>query len=332
MNLKNQKVSFRSVDDLTALVLQTLPTLPEDLDLIVAVPRSGYLVASLIALNLNLPLCAYNEFLESRIPMGGRRTKNFDLTSKQRKKVLIVDDSVSTGWEMRRIRSQVEAANLDHDVFFVAAYVKAESRELVDIALEQAQPPQIFEWNLYHHPHLTNCCVDIDGVLCRDATQEEDDDGESYLNFLETASPKVIPSVRIGQLVTSRLEKYRQQTEAWLTRHGVIYDELIMQNLPDREARQRLGSDAKFKARTYARTDKFLFIESSAWQAAEIAELTNKAVFCTDTRTFIQAKTLEGPQWDALRSAVYKVEQGPERLYSLASRLKRKLFDSRLQQ
>jgi uncharacterized HAD superfamily protein/hypoxanthine phosphoribosyltransferase len=325
-SLQRKKVNFKSVDDLNALIIRTLPDLHSDIDLIVAVPRSGYLVASLIALNLNRPLCAYNEFLGNRIPMGGRRTAEFKCNPSQRKNVLIVDDSVSSGWEMRRIQAQVEAANLNHNISYLAAYVKGGAKELVDYALEIIEPPQMFEWNLYHHPHLIRCCIDIDGVLCRDATQDEDDDGPNYLTFLVTAKPRIIPSVRLGQLVTSRLEKYRPETEAWLKKHRVQYDELIMQDQPDLATRRRLGCDAKFKADVYNRSDNFLFIESSAWQASEIARLTHKAVFCTDERTFIQAKTLDGPHWDSVRTATAAAGQAPHRLLSLLGKVKKKLF------
>jgi len=37
--------------------------------------------------------------------------------------------------------------------------------------------------------------------------------------------------------VTCRLEKYREETEAWLDEHGVTYDNLVMMDHPDMEAR-----------------------------------------------------------------------------------------------
>lgn len=222
-----------------------------------AVPRSGYIIAGLIALNLNLPICSLNEYLTQSVPVGGRRTEGFNLNFQDKQKILIVDDSVSSGWEMRRVREQVASCNLNHETVFLAAYASSSACELVNIALEIIDPPQIFEWNMYHHPHLINSCVDIDGVLCRDATKEEDDDGERYLNFLENVEPRIIPTVKIGWLITSRLEKYRAQTEKWLKRHGVRYKNLIMQDLPDLETRRKLNSDAKFKAKIYDSLNAF---------------------------------------------------------------------------
>ena len=109
-----------------------------------------------------------------------------------------MDDSVSSGWEMRRIREQFETSGITDETFFLAAYVSSKARDLVDIALEITDPPQIFEWNLYHHPHLANSCVAIDGVLCRDAMKKEDDDGECYRYFLKNVEPRSIPTVKIA--------------------------------------------------------------------------------------------------------------------------------------
>ena len=319
---KRKKVNFKSVEDLNQLIVDSIPTLPKDLSLIVAVPRSGYIVAGLIALNLNLPLCSLNEYLNQFVPVGGRRTGEIKLHLPDRQKVLIVDDSVSSGWEMRRVREQVDTYNLNHETVFLAAYASSSAWELVDIALEIIDPPQIFEWNVYHHPHLINSCVDIDGVLCRDATKEEDDDGERYLDFLKNVQPRIIPTVKIGWLITSRLEKYRAQTEKWLEQQGVQYENLIMQDLPDLETRRKLNSDAKFKAKIYASLNAFFFIESSVWQSQEIAKRTGKAVFCVDNRSFIQAKTLDGKGAEVLRKSGSSVKKIRAKLTSLPRRLK----------
>lgn len=296
-----RKVNFRSIADLNALVLDNLSKLPDGLTVVVAVPRSGYIVAGLIALNLNLPLCSYNEYITRTRPTGGRRARQLNCGNQRHQKVLIVDDSVSSGWEMRRIQKELAEHATQDERIFLAAYVSAKASDLVDIALEITDPPQIFEWNLYHHPHLINSCVDIDGVLCRDARKEEDDDGVKYLRFIEHVPPRIVPTVEVGWLVTSRLEKYRAPTEAWLEKHGIQYRNLIMQNLPDLRTRYEKGNDARFKADVYSGLDAFLFLESSAWQSKEIARQTGKAVFCVDDRTFMQAEVLEGRVGDTAR-------------------------------
>lgn len=308
-----KQVNFRSVTDLNELILYNLADFPRDLTLVVAVPRSGYIVAGLIALNLNLPMCSYNEYITKCVPMGGRRAQNLKQSNHLNQKVLIVDDSVSSGWEMRRIKDELSKIQTEDELIFLAAYVSEKAKSLVDIALEITNPPQIFEWNLYHHPHLINSCVDIDGVLCRDATKEEDDDGINYLNFIENVSPRVIPTVEIGWLVTSRLEKYRKPTEEWLQYHGIKYKNLIMQNLPDLKVRQQ-GIDAKFKAGIFSKLDAIFFVESSSWQSEVIAKNSGKAVFCVDNRCFIPAKTVEGKSWDAVRKISDTINKASKKL------------------
>lgn len=311
-----KKVNFKTVNDLNALVVNSVSRLPKDITLIVAVPRSGYLVASLVSLYLNLPMCTFNEYISQRLPTGGRRTKDFDFENQDNQKALVVDDSVSSGWEMRRLRAQFESSGIIIETLFLAAYVSNKSRDLVDIALEITDPPQIFEWNIYHHPHLINSCVEIDGVICPNPTQEEED-GKNYQGFLENAEPRIIPSVKIGWLVTSRLAKYRKETERWLHKNGVVYNNLIMQDIPDRT--QSLA-DAKFKADTFANLDAFFFVESSAGQSREIAERTGKAVFSVEDRTFYQATPPEGKIWNALQESAHFIAKQRSRIATLVQK------------
>jgi uncharacterized HAD superfamily protein len=144
--------------------------------------------------------------------------------------------------------------------------------------------PRIFEWNLMHHSELQSACLDIDGVLCLNPTEEENDDGEKYLRFLREATPLWLPTVPVGCLVTSRLQKYRIETEQWLARHGVKYAELVMLNMESAEERRRTGCHGRFKGEVYRSKKSQFFIESDARQAHEIAQLAAKPVFCIADR------------------------------------------------
>ncbi len=97
-----------------------------------------------------------------------------------------------------------------------------------------------------------------------------------------------LPSHPVRWLVTSRLEKYREATEAWLKSHGVQYTELVMMDYPDMEARRAAQAYASFKADIYLRTKAWLFIESSLPLSRDIAERTGYGVFCMDTRELIR--------------------------------------------
>ena len=134
-----------------------------------------------------------------------------------------------------------------------------------------------------HHSYLVRCCLDIDGVLCRDPTTQENDDGQQYISFLQSAERIFTPQRPVGYLVTSRLEKYRPETEQWLRRHNMQYKQLFMLDLPTREARIKMKAHAEFKSEVYSKTNAQLFIESSYRQAREIALRTGKPVLCLET-------------------------------------------------
>jgi orotate phosphoribosyltransferase len=274
------KICFRSVSELNRDIQSWLPRLPRDISLVVGVPRSGLLAANLLALHLNLPLTDVDGLIEQRVFAGGRRLKGGSFPRESL--VLVLDDSLDSGSQLRAVRNRIEESDWNNDIRFGAVYVTPGQERQVDFFCRTLSQPRIFEWNVMHHSILLACCLDIDGVLCCDPTQEENDDGVRYADFLLRASPLFVPTVPVGWLVTSRLEKYRAQTETWLAKNGIKFRELVMLDLPDGRTRKRRGIHAEFKAEVYLRTGAHLFIESSREQALRITELTGKDVLCTD--------------------------------------------------
>ncbi|MGB3626238.1 MAG: glycosyltransferase, partial [Henriciella sp.] len=116
------------------------------------------------------------------------------------------------------------------------------------------------------------------------------DDGPKYIDFLLNAEPLFIPQKEISAIVTSRLEKYRPETESWLAAHNVAYKELIMLDLPSAAERRRLRAHAPFKAEVYGARDDILFVESNFRQARDIAQLTDKPVIETASDTFFYGR------------------------------------------
>jgi len=282
-------MNYRTIADLNKAIKNWIPELPSDLELIIGIPRSGLLPATLLSLYLNLPLTDVEGLCEGRVLAAGRRFNRESTRDllKRPLKVLVVDDSINSGTQMKEVKSKIESARLPHKIYYAAVYASPEGTQHVDYWYEIVDNPRVFEWNVMHHDILTKSCVDIDGVLCRDPTPEENDDGERYLKFLTNVKPLVVPTKPIGWLVTCRLEKYRKITEEWLQRHGIQYGQLIMMNLPDKETRVTLGAHAEFKARVYREVDAVLFIESSYSQAMKIARLAGKPVLCTEINKII---------------------------------------------
>ena len=280
-------MNYRSFDHLSADTQEWIVDLPNDLDLIVGIPRSGMLVANLLSLYLNLPMTDVEGLQERRLlQTGDRYTGEFDISKFS--KILVVDDTVFRGSTMTEARETVESLDLSAETYYGAVYVDFGSEHFVDTYAEILTAPRVFEWNMMHHSCLAESCVDLDGILCRDPTPAENDDGPNYREFLRTVDPKVVPSVEIGWIVTCRLEKYREETAAWLDEHGIEYDELVMMQYPDKAARVAAGDHAEYKADVYQSTDSELFIESSYTQAVKIARQTSKPVYSKERNVMLR--------------------------------------------
>lgn len=280
---------YRSIEDLNHTIQTRVALLPRDIELVVGIPRSGLLAANLISLALNLPLADLDGFLEGRILAAGstRRKNLFDLSAAEFKRVLVVDDSILSGTSMREAREKVGRAGLSDRCVFCAVYGVDEAGTDADIVLERVPTPRIFQWNIMNHNVLERCCFDIDGVLCCDPTTEENDDGPGYVKFLSEARPLLMPGRKVAHLVTSRLERYRAETEAWLAANNISYGKLWMLNVATAEERRRLNAHGAFKAEVYRQVDAQLFVESEERQAIDIARLSGKPVLSIESQSII---------------------------------------------
>ena len=281
---------YRSIADLNDTVLTRLHRLPPDVDLVVGIPRSGLLAANIASLALNVPLADLDGFLAGRLLATGktRRRALFDTSISDFRRILVLDDSIRSGEALTEARAKIRQADPRDRYIFAAVYGVHERHEQADIVLEAVPEPRLFQWNLMHHKYLEQTCVDIDGVLCADPLAADNDDGPCYERFLSETRQLLVPTRRIGHLVTSRLERYRPQTEAWLEAHGIDYGVLWMLDLPSAQERRRLGAHASFKAEVYgALGDALLFIESEERQAQEIAERSGKPVLSVETHSIV---------------------------------------------
>lgn len=278
-------MNYKSFADLSADIKSNLHKIPRDVSLVVGIPRSGLLAANLLSLYLNLPLTDLESFSKGEILATGSRGKKFEKEAFNGR-ILVVDDSIFSGKALAAAREKLRTVveNNNYKVSYCCVYVNPESEHLLDIELVPLKMPRVFEWNIFHHYVLAMACVDIDGVVCVDPEDTENDDGELYMKFILTARPKIIPKVKIKTLVTSRLEKYRPQTEEWLRNNGIEFEELVMLDLPDKATRLKLNNHGEYKAGEYMkRKDSVLFIESNRGQAQKIFEMTGKNVYCVDT-------------------------------------------------
>jgi len=280
-------MNYKSYYDLSLDIQKHLSILhKKQIDLVVGIPRSGMVPAYMIALMLNVD-CTDLDSLVNDTPLKRglsrkkvNRCNNINSPS-DAQNILLVDDSIFTGKSLVQELSKIPDIYQDK-ITTLAIYSSRIDRNDIDLVFEYVPMPRVFEWNIYHHGILEDSCVDIDGVLCLDPTSLQNDDGEKYIEFLLNAEAKIVPSVRIHSLVTSRLEKYRSETEAWLKNNQIEYDNLIMLDLPSKEERQKSKSHAAHKGKYYKKSDTKFFIESDRSQAIEISKISNKAVFSVE--------------------------------------------------
>ena len=273
-------MNYRNITDLNNIILKKLSIIPRDFDLIVGVPRSGMLPANLLSLYLNRPYTDIHSFLNGHIYKAGARSQFFDIS--EFKKILVVDDSIASGSAMVEVRESLKHLESKFDIKYCAVYIIAGKEKMVDYYFEIVPLPRYFQWNILNHTTLEKACFDIDGVLCADPLPEQNDDGPKYIDFILNAPPLFIPGSKIGTIVTSRLEKYRTETETWLKANNIKYNDLVMLDLPDMAARQRANNHGDHKAKAYMSKPYVLFVESEYHQAVEINRLSKKPVLCTE--------------------------------------------------
>ena len=278
-------MQYRTLADLSSLIRKNIDKVPHDIDLVVGIPRSGLLPANMIALYLNKYMTDIDSFIEGRIYSAGERGQF--IREIGIKKVLIVDDSVGGGHAMTLAKSKLTTIAEKYELIYLVPIVSSFGKSMVDIYFEVIDDDRIFEWNLFHHGMLGNACLDIDGVLNVDP--ECDDDGPIYSNFITTAKPLFVPTIKVGALVSCRLEKYRGLTEQWLSEHNIQYNHLEMLDFPTKDSRIAWGKHGEYKGEYYRNHPEYwLFIESSKEQAETIARISCKPVICVETNKLLQ--------------------------------------------
>jgi uncharacterized HAD superfamily protein/hypoxanthine phosphoribosyltransferase len=289
-------MQYRSISDMTQLITSNLHLVPQDVDLVVGIPRSGILPAIIISLMLNLRYADLDCFLDGRMAGAGSTKRHAGMIDEPGKArhVLVIDDSVNRGHAMQEAKDRLRAISGDTRITYAAVYVVPDGQAQVDVLFEVVPLPRLFEWNFAHHTYLNHACVEIDGVLCRDLRHDENDDGPNYARFLAEASPLHRPTRRIACLVTSRLEKYRTQTEAWLERQGITYDKLVMLDQPATEESLRPDLLGEFKGKVFRESDAILFVAGNHSQAVQIARFAGKPVLSVERQELIHPDALSG--------------------------------------
>ncbi len=269
-------LNVRTVADLNLAVAKNLHRIDRSkFDVIVGIPRSGMLPASIIATALQMPLADVSGYACGLV--HGRS----GVAAPRGDRVLLVDDSCNKGAAMARAMKMLpKSAKATR----LAVYGPYQAENVCDLWFEECCGPRVFAWNMWKHIRLARWALDFDGVLCRDPTRAENDDGPRYAQFLASAAPLYLPQREVGHIVTGRLEKYRGLTVDWLKRHRVTFGELHMMPYATKAERMAVGGRGQWKAEQMLKLGAEMFIESNPKQAAIIARHSGLPVWCTETQ------------------------------------------------
>ena len=277
--------NFRDFNYINALIFNNLYKLPNDIDLVVGVPRSGMIVAEMIGEFINKPVISIFEVNENLDYFRlAKHSLAPNAVPKDIKKVLLVDDAVGSGETFVNVKNYIKSKGVNYTLITYCVFVEAFSTNKVDIYC-QVLKDQFLPWSVIKRG-LPLACVDIDGVLCEDVPNSENDDGEKYKKFISNSRPMYIPDREIHTIVSGRLEKYRSITENWLKRHNIKYKHLELLNLPNNTERAKIDVGG-YKAYIYNKSGCSLFIESDLKEATTIRKRTGKPVFCTKVQNMI---------------------------------------------
>lgn len=290
-----------SFSDVHTLINSNLHKIPNGVDLIVGIPRTGLIPAAHIAVSLNLPLKTLSE-VSSGMDLAQTQTIRAISGVERPKHVLVVDDTSNTGLRMKAALQIVRNRWHDARVTTLVMCSALNSQFHPDLQFEQSRTPRLFAWNMLNHDQTQKVAVDLDGVLCVDPTPEENDDGENYLHFIRNAALKTAPYEEVKAVITGRLAKYRIQTEDWLKANGIRYELLLMNDAPTaaylRETRfeiEGINIDqiSEFKSRMIKFSKPSLFVESNLQQAKNIHHLTKVNTYAFDSDQYFGSVNFE---------------------------------------
>ena len=109
------------------MIRRNLWKIPHDIDLVVGVPRSGMLPASMIALYLNTKFTDLDSFVNGHIYNTGWTRADF-LKKSDIHKVLVVDDSIYSGKSIEDVKEKLFVCEGYEFLFFANFFAARPSK------------------------------------------------------------------------------------------------------------------------------------------------------------------------------------------------------------
>ena len=250
---------------------------------VVGIPRSGMLVAPIVATLLNkalytisngeIQVCNYSS------SFGGKRMNHYKESGG---KLLFLDDTAYTGKEMRNIR-----AKYPNNIYSVM-YLNPSAEKYVDIFGMYLNSPHYLDWHFFNSNFPESTVFDLDGIFCPDVPIEKAENEilyKKYINEVGTIAHRIPNLHPCLSIATARLEKYRGVTESWLKRNGIKYGSLYMyQGTKEERDSNFYKNVSEYKTSIFINSDARIFIESDDLLARQIAiKSKGKKVVCPDS-------------------------------------------------
>jgi adenine/guanine phosphoribosyltransferase-like PRPP-binding protein len=255
------KTIFLSMQQYLTWSTEIADCLPHDFDVVVGCPRTGMVVASIVALKhgtmLSTPEMMSHQLAWAPHESGRRLIATTKMT--ECNKVLLIDDTVASGRTFDKATELISLGFPDADIFKACVVTTKYDANKVDYCHKIIPESKriLNEWQL-SSLNFENVASDMDGVLCKENSD----------------APLFIPKFKLKAVITDRLEPQRAETERWLKQHHVRYDHLIMAKTVDER-----GGLHKMKA-LWKLKPIFFYIESSPNASRDINNRTSIPVLC----------------------------------------------------
>ena len=269
-------MNFVSYKQLNEWILEFIKTIPNKFDLIVGIPRCGLVFASILSAKFGRPLTVPDSYWMWKSPLP-----NLGINS-----ILICDDAISSGQQMdmaiKMIHIRYPNAKIE-----IAVVIK-HLNSVVDYYHKITDDPKLFEWSLVHFKSGKLAC-DIDGVICNDLPVgfEEEISPEGYEDHIKNAIPQFIPQYTIDTIVSCRVERWRKETEKWLQKVGIKYEQLKLWDIE--KPANRIGKWADYKIEEIGNANIDYVFESNWEQTQRIYEALKIPVLCFEKMEMLGA-------------------------------------------
>ena len=157
-------MKYISINEMNDIVRKNLNKIPNDIDLVVANPRSGLLPETIISLIKNLPICDIDSFAQNRIySHGSTKENNFINDINDARQILIVEDSSYSGNSINLIKNK-SPQQIKNRCLLLVIFTNQATKSMCDIYFEVVDESRIFEWNLFHHRYLNYAGIDLNVI------------------------------------------------------------------------------------------------------------------------------------------------------------------------